>query len=112
MEQVVSAHGISQKRACQLVGQSRSSQRYRSTRLPDEDEITEQIVQLTRDDGRYGYRRITAMLRLKGDAINHKRVYTGVPVQPRGIPHSVGGREECSAANYAQARNAGIHLQR
>lgn len=57
------------------MGQSRSSQRYQPVRLPDEDEITKQIVQLARDYGRYGYRRITAMLRLKGYAINHKRVY-------------------------------------
>lgn len=56
-------------------GISRSSQRYKYIRLPDEDKITEQIVQLARDCGRYGYRRITAMLRLKGYVINHKRVY-------------------------------------
>lgn len=44
-------------------------------RLPDEDEITEQIVELARAYGRYGYRMITAMLRGRGYKINHKRVY-------------------------------------
>ena len=57
------------------MGQSRSAQLYRNIRLPDEDELTEQIVQLAREYGRYGYRRITAMLRLKGYLVNHKRVY-------------------------------------
>ena len=75
MEAIVSTHGISQRRACNLVGQSRSTQRYQCVRLPDEEEITQEIIALARDYGRYGYRRITAMLRLRGYRINHKRVY-------------------------------------
>ena len=75
MEAIVSTHGISQRRACKLVGQSRSTQRYQCVRLPDEEEITQEIIALARDYGRYGYRRITAMLRLRGYRINHKRVY-------------------------------------
>ena len=75
VEQVVTTYGLSQRRACRIIGQSRSSQRYNCTRLPDEDEIVCEIVHLARDYGRYGYRRITAMLRLKGYTINHKRVY-------------------------------------
>ena len=75
VEQVAATYSLSQRRACQIVGQNRSNQRYCCVRLPDEDEITAEIVQLARDYGRYGYRRITAMLRLKGYHINHKRVY-------------------------------------
>ena len=75
MDQIVATYGMSQRRACRIMGQSRSSQRYQPVRLPDEDEITEQIMQLAREYGRYGYRRITAMLRIKGYAVNHKRVY-------------------------------------
>ena len=75
VEQAVAAYGLSQRRACQIIGQNRSSQRYRCVELPDENEITGEIVQLARGYGRYGYRRITAMLQLKGYAINHKRVY-------------------------------------
>ena len=75
LETIVSNHGLSQSRACRILGQSRSTQRYQSVRLPDEDEITAEIVNLARDYGRYGYRRITAMLHIKGYHINHKRVY-------------------------------------
>jgi len=66
---------ISERRACQIVGQPRSSQRYKAKRLGDEDEITAQIVELASAYGRYGYRMITAMLRGRGYQINHKRVY-------------------------------------
>ena len=75
VEQVAVTYSLSQRRACQIVGQNRSSQRYCCVRLPDEDEVVAEIVQLARDYGQYGYRRITAMLRLKGYTINHKRVY-------------------------------------
>ena len=74
MEKVISKYGLSQRRACRIIGQNRSSYRYKNIRLQDEDEITEQIVELAREYG-HGYRRITAMLRLRGYAINHKRVY-------------------------------------
>lgn len=58
-----------------MIGQPRSSQRYETKRLADEDEITAQIVKLASAYGRYGYRMITAMLRGRGYRINHKRVY-------------------------------------
>jgi hypothetical protein len=47
VEKVMSTYGISQRRACRIIGQSRSSQRYQYTRVNDEDEITQQIVMLT-----------------------------------------------------------------
>ena len=40
----------------------------------DEDEVTAKIIELATQYGRYGYRRITAMLKTLGYDINHKRV--------------------------------------
>ena len=40
----------------------------------DEDEVTAKIIELATQYGRYGYRRITAMLKTFGYDINHKRV--------------------------------------
>lgn len=40
----------------------------------DEDEVTAKIIELATQYGRYGYRRITAMLRTLGYDVNHKRV--------------------------------------
>ena len=59
---------------CQVLGQPRSTQRYIAHPRDDEDALTSAIVQLARRYGRYGYRRITALLRADGWLVNHKRV--------------------------------------
>jgi transposase InsO family protein len=67
-------HRVSERRACRVLGQSRTSQRYRAITAPDEGPLTAAIVRLANQYGRYGYRRITAMLRDEGWHVNHKRV--------------------------------------
>ena len=52
----------------------RSSQRYQAVPASDEDALTADIIGLASQYGRYGYRRITAMLRRMGWKVNHKRV--------------------------------------
>lgn len=42
--------------------------------MPDEDALTARITELACKYGRYGYRRITALLQADGWAVNHKRV--------------------------------------
>ena len=42
--------------------------------LPDEERLTEDIIALTRDYGRYGYRMTAGMLNNSGWHVNHKRV--------------------------------------
>jgi transposase InsO family protein len=68
------ALGVSERRTCRALGQPRSTQRYQVVRLADEDALTAAIVGLASQYGRYGYRRITAMLRGMGWKVNHKRV--------------------------------------
>jgi len=57
-----------------VLGQSRTSQRYQAISAPDEGPLTAAIVRLASQYGRYGYRRITALLRAEGWSVNHKRV--------------------------------------
>ena len=65
---------VSQRRACRVLGQVRRTQRY-TPRVPDDEELlTTSIVSLASEYGRYGYRRITALLRGDGWRVNHKRV--------------------------------------
>ena len=66
--------GVSERRACSVIGQPRSTQRRPPTTPDDEDQLTADIVELARQYGRYGYRRITALLRSSGWAVNKKRV--------------------------------------
>lgn len=65
---------ISQRRACQVLGQARSTQRRDSCASADENRLTKRIISLATRYGRYGYRRITALLKAEGWRINHKRV--------------------------------------
>jgi transposase InsO family protein len=66
--------GVSERRACCVLGQARSTQRYQAQVHDDEDALTNAIIDLASAYGRYGYRRITALLRLAGWHVNHKRV--------------------------------------
>jgi transposase InsO family protein len=66
---------VSERRACAVVGQPRSTQRRRPAVLDDEEALTAAIVRLATAYGRYGYRRICALLRAEGWRVNLKRVY-------------------------------------
>lgn len=65
----------SQRRGCALVGLSRSSFAYRPRRRPDEKALRARVKQLAKRKRRYGCRRIWALLRREGWAVNHKRVH-------------------------------------
>lgn len=66
--------GISERRAYRAIGQPRSTQRHERKVPDDEERLIGQIVRLATQYGRYGYRRITALLRNDGWRVNHKRV--------------------------------------
>jgi len=66
--------GVSERRVCHVVGQHRSTQWRKPQKLDDEDALTSAIIDLASKYGRYGYRRITALLRRDGWHVNHKRV--------------------------------------
>ena len=65
---------VSERLACKVTGQSRSVQRYIPTQTHDEDELTRAIVGLASEYGRYGYRRITALLNHQGFEVGKDRV--------------------------------------
>lgn len=65
---------MSQRRACRVVGQCRATQQYVPTQIDDEDRLRSRIIALAHEYGRYGYRRITALLHQEGWQVNHKRV--------------------------------------
>jgi transposase InsO family protein len=65
---------VSECFACKVLGQHRSTQRKKPQSRPDEEALTTDIIRLASRYGRYGYRRITAMLRSEGWTVNAKRV--------------------------------------
>jgi hypothetical protein len=67
-------HGLSERAACRLVSQPRGTQRYQPTQREDEDQLTRATIALARQYGRYGYRRITALLKHAGWQVGKDRV--------------------------------------
>jgi len=66
---------VSQRRACQVLGQARATQRHIPFPASDEQQLTADILELATKYGRYGYRMITALLKNeKHWRVNHKRV--------------------------------------
>jgi len=79
------AHGVSQRRACNVMQTDRSSVRYQSKRVND-NEQREAIKRISKERRRFGYRRINVMLQREGIHMNHKklrRIYAEENLQVR-----------------------------
>ena len=74
MEHAREKHELSERHACRLVNQWRGTQRYLPIQRVDEDALTRDIITLASQYGRYGYRRITALLRTAGWQVGKDRV--------------------------------------
>ena len=59
---------------CRALGQNRGGFRKPLKRQGNEAALTSDIIRLATRYGRYGYKRITALLRVEGWRVNHKRV--------------------------------------
>ena len=64
---------MSERRTCAVIGHPRSTQRRQPKVRDDEEALTAAIVALASEYGRYGYRRVTKMLKAAGWNVNHKR---------------------------------------
>ena len=79
--------GVSERFACRVLGQHRSTQRKIAKTPDDEAALTADIVELATRYGRYGYRRITALLREAGWVVNFKRVERIWRCEGLKVPH-------------------------
>jgi transposase InsO family protein len=84
-------YGISERWACRLLQQWRGTQRYAPLRRVDEDGLTAAIIGLAGQYGRYGYRRVTALLNQAGWLVGKDRVQRiwqreGLKVPPKQRP--------------------------
>src|SRR5215218_10399455 len=94
---------LSERRACRLCDQHRSTQRYRPITAEAELRLVKRMNELAARHPRYGYRRIWALLRGEGYRVNRKRIKRlwraeGHRVPPRRIKAS-GRRAQGSASN-------------
>lgn len=65
---------ISERRACRAITQSRSSQRYKVVRHDFDDQVRKRTIEIAKEFGRYGYKRVTWMLKDEGFCVNKKRI--------------------------------------
>ena len=66
--------GVSERRACRVLGQHRTTQRHVPRGREDEERLVADMIELARQYGRYGYRRVAALLRDAGWEVNDKRI--------------------------------------
>jgi hypothetical protein len=74
VDHVIAELGLSERRVCRVLGQHRSTKCKIPTTPDDEATLTADIIALALQYGRYGYRRIAALLRDAGWMVNIKRV--------------------------------------
>jgi putative transposase len=75
VHQLQETFGVSQRRACRVLGQPRSTQRQTPKTSEEEGRLVGRMLELVRQHPRWGYRRITVLLRREGWRVNRKRVY-------------------------------------
>ncbi len=74
MRDTLGRERVSERRVCRVLGQPRATQRRPKLVPADEPRLVGRMTELACDYGRYGYRRITALLQHEGWRVNHKRV--------------------------------------
>ena len=75
VRQLQEAFGVSERRACRVLGQPRSTQRQAPRAKEEEERLVQRLLALVGQHPRYGYRRIWALLRREGWRVNRKRIY-------------------------------------
>jgi len=104
VEHVVRQVGVCERRACVVLGQHRSTQRKAPRGANDEALLTADIIELAKRYGRYGYRRVTALLRAAGWAVNRKRVQRIWRCEGLKVPHRQPKRERLWLADGSRIR--------
>lgn len=111
MEHVQEELEVSERRACKVVGQARGTQRYEHRKAEQDKPLVKRMKELGRAHPRYGYRRITVLLRREGWKVNGKRVRRlwrkegmKVPVRQRK-KRRLGGSENACFHRKAKCRN-------
>ena len=102
---------VSERRACQVVGQTRSTQRHRPKKAERDAAMVKRLQELSRKHPRYGYRRMHALLVREGWRVNRKRVQrlwreAGLKVgQKQKKRMRLGGSENGCTRHQAERKN-------
>jgi putative transposase len=100
-------HGLSQRRACRLVGIGHSTLRYQRRRAND-DVVRQRLRELAVQRRRFGYRRLGWLLAREGHALNHKKLYR-LYREERLMVRRRGGRKRALGSRTPMMVPAGIN---
>ena len=67
---------VSERRACQTIGQIRSTQRYEVKPNESQEKLEGRVLALASEYGRYGYRQVTNLLNMEGFSVGKDRVFS------------------------------------
>jgi len=101
---LTASFGVSERRACRVVGVARSSHQYRPTRPADEGRLADAILAVVRRHPRFGYRRVWAVLRADGWRVNRKRVYRAWRRLGLRVPRKARKRRRVGSSENACSR--------
>lgn len=83
----------SERRTCAVLDVARSSLHYKA-KTQDDDALRLAIIKLAKQYGRYGYRKITELLRIEGWRVNKDRcIIDGIPkfvIMWHSLPNNLG----------------------
>jgi len=89
---------VSERRACNVLGQSRQTQRYVAKHDDDEPALVQRILELVAQHPRYGYRMIWGLLQLEGWHVNKKRIWRLWKKEGLKVPQKKHKRRSLGAA--------------
>jgi len=99
---------VSERRACEVLGQPRGTQRYRPQEIDSErKKLVQRLHELVRQHPRHGYRFMTIFLRQEGWRVNFKRIYRLWRQEGFKVPRKVRKRRRLGgSANACHRRRA------
>src|SRR5262249_20068841 len=100
---------VSERRACEVLGQPRSTQRYAVQEDESEKQLVKRMLELVREHPRFGYRRITSLLRQEGWKVNRKRVYRLWVAEGLKVPRKVRKKRATGTAASGCVRRRAEH---
>jgi putative transposase len=93
-----------------VISQSRSSQRYAGRKAERDRALLERMVTLSRENPRYGHRRVWALLRREGWPVNKKRVHRLWRQEGLKVPDRQRKRRRLGDAENSCTRKRAEHL--
>lgn len=96
--------GVSERRACGVVGQPRATQRQQPQPRADEGRLVARMLELVRLHPRFGYRRIRALLVMEGWRVSRKRVHRLWRANGLKVPRKVRKRRRLGSSENGCAR--------